>query len=884
MSSHLKPLILFLLTSLSALGQQSVISGRVIDKSTGSPVGSARVFFASLPYNTMTNQNGEFSFRAPETTESALMVEAIPYQPVRVKIPKGSTKPLQIELSPIPIRRTYVAAQPEINAIVRSVIEKLPQNYHQKIKATTFHREYVTSFKDIIQWSESVVTHDQQSNASHSELRNAFYAEDKLHKELYWEAGSGFYTFGWQPIPGDLKPDANYFLGVRLKEDVDLSKYYTFTFPGSLHLKKQTLFVVNFDQKENIKGALLKGTMYIDSTSHAVVKLTYSISPKGIPYILPNRTIGGIRLCKPPLSLRILNESVDITYSKLGQKWYLSGQVTDTEFNAAIDSTQARTRDQYLKLHSEKVITSIDTIGMDAGVHPKKSTPPTHNYIKSHFESYDTSAIAWGWRETLLADTSVVKVVATLRSNNLAWERKAGRKAKDTLLAATNLRPEQLTKDLLYLKDMFNALHPGLKSTEAKADFNRMVQNTERHLQRNLPESEFIKYLSPIIESIHCGHTQLSPSAMSQEYNQKFGKFFPYDVTVFGRRAYLTENVADTARGTEILKVNGVTMSAILQSLRYKASTEGMSAAAKDHYLSKHFASLYAANYVQTDSFHLETKDFTSRKISSRTVAAVNYKLRDETQLHAITEIDSLQTMIIVLPEGLDDKSMKAFFDKVFTVVKQKAHSNVIIDLRDNEQFRDSYGAILYSYLSSDAFTYVNTIELGSADEKLLNELYVADRRLKDADPMFMSNLLKTDSSIVYNNHPNLNPYQHNPSAYSGNLHVLINGGSSSAAADFAAFTQLKKRGIVVGQDIHAGFHGSCNADEISIQLPNSRIRITLPLATFKVSGGEKFHNYPVVPDYAVQYSIADVVNRRDKELETSLRLIVENCCTAKSN
>jgi hypothetical protein len=425
-------------------------------------------------------------------------------------------------------------------------------------------------------------------------------------------------------------------------------------------------------------------------------------------------------------------------------------------------------------------------------------------------------------------------------------------------------------------------LHPALSVPTQKSHFIRAIGNTERHIQRGMSETEFHKYLSPIIESLHCGHTQLRPSVAMEEYNRKFGKYFPFDVTVIGRRAFLSSGVPDTARGSEILKINGTATSSILQNIRYRASTEGMSIASKDHYLGRHFAELYSSNYLQLDSFDIELKDWKSKAIVSRTFPASNYRIEDELDMAVISEMDSLQAVVLTLPSGSSGVETSALIEKIFKAINDKRFPNLVIDLRDNEDFKDSDGVMLFSHLIADPLPYFDRVVLSTADSATYNQLYVNEKSFTAAVPAFVGAISPSDTLITYNLPAIYSEESKKLSTYHGNVFVLVNGGTGPAAADFAKYLQTKNRAIIIGQEIHAGFHGSCDAGETYLKLPHSQLRISLPFASYsaQVPAGDN----RLIPNHMVDYAIEDVVEKRDLEMEACRHLMLGNAGTAKSN
>jgi hypothetical protein len=624
--------------------------------------------------------------------------------------------------------------------------------------------------------------------------------------------------------------------------------------------------------------------MYIDSATLAIAKVNYSISPKGLPYIMPNRTIGGVRICKPPLRHDIIRESGEVHYAKFGERWHLASQITETEFNAFLDSIAASPRDaRYLRLHSERFTTSLHASLAERSSNNRQNIfPYTHNYIKSHYENYDQTKSLWQGYNIVKPDTSIADIIHTLRLNNQLWERKEGRRAKEVLTSTTTFPPDELKKDLAYLKKMFLLLHPALYAPAQKSHFIRAIGNTERHVQRNMSETEFHKHLSPVIESLHCGHTQLRSSPAMEEYNRKFGKYFPFDVTVIGRRAFLLSGVPETVRGSEIVTINGTATSSILQNIRYKASTEGMSTASKDHFIGKHFAELYGANYIQSDSFDIELKNLNSKTIESRTYLASNYRIEDEIETAFLSELDSLQAVVLKIPSGASEPETHVSLEKMFRTINEKRFPNLVIDLRDNKEFRESDGAVLFSHLIADPIRYFDRIVLSTADSAIYGQLYVNEKPFNEAIPAFLAAISATDSLITYNHPANYSDESETINTFHGNVFLLINGGTSPAAADFAKHLQSKNRAIIIGQEIHAGFHGSCDAGETYLSLPHSKLRISLPFASY--SADIPHDDRRLIPDHIVDYTIEDMVEKNDLEMEFCRQLMLGSTRTAKSN
>jgi hypothetical protein len=879
-------LIVCLFLGYTAFSQKITVTGMVKDKENGSPVQFAQVYFQGTHSGTVTNRKGEFIISGDPGEKKTLVISALPYKTAQIEITK--TDGLSLSVERLVLKNSIRLDQLAINRLVSQAVENIPANYDSiPYSFTSFHREYIRSFDNLIQYFEAILVSTFVNQEEFTELKDAFYVEDKRQREIFWNPSTGgFYTFGWSKLSSKLKPSDEYFFGFPMRSSGDLEKFYSFISKGTVKQGGRTIHVLAFDQKPGIKGSLLKGTLYIDSLSKAFVKLDYTLSPKGYKYIQPNRSVSGVRLCKSPLKIEVIRESGEINFRQYGNKWCLASYSQDADFNASFDSLKGTAAGKhFLKMHSECVVTEMDSLDAETkNIGITRRPVISHDYIKGNFESYAFDESKWSGYNVLKADTAVSKVTETLRANNHLWERKARRKAYDQLVVSTMFSPDELTNDMMYMKDMLEALHPGLYDFTAKGEFERIIADSKRRITRNMTESDFYKLLTPIIEAIHCGHTQLRHSEITEEFNRKYGKYFPFKITVNGRKAYLLEDVADTARGLEIIKVNGQPMATVLNNLKDKVSTEGLSGSTKDYFLARSFASLYSIYYDQPDSFKLQLKNPKSKHISNNSFASRNVMVSDPGRSPELKEIDSLQTAILTISDFVSEKDMSLFLENSFNTIQHNGYSNLIIDLRDNEGHEDYLGPLLYSYLSTEPFRYYDRIDLKTADTLKLNSLFISNKTFSQAAPSFVSNLAVTDSAITFINHPNLAIHEFQQHGFHGQVYIIVNAGTQSSAAELAVLASATKRALVIGQETPSNFHGNCNTGTAYLTLPNSRIRVTLPLAKYKLSTENENYTHSLIPDYAIKYSVPDIMERKDKEMETCIQQIVENCCSARSN
>ena len=93
---------------------------------------------------------------------------------------------------------------------------------------------------------------------------------------------------------------------------------------------------------------------------------------------------------------------------------------------------------------------------------------------------------------------------------------------------------------------------------------------------------------------------------------------------------------------------------------------------------------------------------------------------------------------------------------------------------------------------------------------------------------------------------------------------------TNSAAVVFAAAFKENDMGIVVGRE--TGGRMTFSSDPINVELPNSRLRASIPVAVLALPGDNPDRG--VIPDINVEYTVEDFIREKDKDLEAVTELI----------
>jgi C-terminal processing protease CtpA/Prc len=132
----------------------------------------------------------------------------------------------------------------------------------------------------------------------------------------------------------------------------------------------------------------------------------------------------------------------------------------------------------------------------------------------------------------------------------------------------------------------------------------------------------------------------------------------------------------------------------------------------------------------------------------------------------------------------------------------------------------------------------------------------------------------KPTASYELVNRPNLGVQQPSEPHFDGQVLILLDGGSFSTSAEFAAVGHSLQRATFIGEESSGAYYGDDSGITPTLMLPNTKLRIDVPLiAYYTAVNGIRNQNRGVLPDCPVRYTIQDELEGRDKGMEIALKL-----------
>ncbi|MEQ9402856.1 MAG: serine hydrolase [Cyclobacteriaceae bacterium] len=329
-----------------------VIEGTIFDSKNKEPLPFATISLTDNKIGTVSNIKGKFRVIIPfSNKDDSLRISYIGFKSITHKISeiaKGARFFLVEDLVALDeVVITGLTAQ----AILEKAIQKIPDNYYDApYKSKGFYRLTAKKEDQYIRLSEASfeLYHSEESSNKNQfklEKMREIKEEQLLRNVFFGNSPKGI--FGRDMINNLDKSD---FLN---KKGI---KNHTFNLELITSYNDKEVYVISFDQKNGIKKLGYRGKLVIDLKTFAFIHLDFGISPKSIQYY---RASASQRILMNLLDIHVnvLKSETQISYKKIGDKYYLSG--SHGEEKLSFQSTRAQ-YDFQVDAQSDYLITDIE--------------------------------------------------------------------------------------------------------------------------------------------------------------------------------------------------------------------------------------------------------------------------------------------------------------------------------------------------------------------------------------------------------------------------------------------------------------------------------------------------------------------------------------------
>lgn len=452
----------------------------------------------------------------------------------------------------------------------------------------------------------------------------------------------------------------------------------------------------------------------------------------------------------------------------------------------------------------------------------------------------------------------------------------------------------ELKEDFSILHKVLKANHPSLYWYSSKDSIDNFFLSTYASLKDSLTEQQFRKRVAWVINKIHCGHTVVRAS---KKYVKSAGTqkiiLFPLLLKVWKDSAVVINNLfGDDSvfkRGTIITRINGVSVKEITDSICQLISSDGYSNIFQYQLISFNFPAFYKNAYGIDSNYIVQFAD-SAGKLNEKIVK--NFQSKDGSSnnpqlLPGIfpgkpprglrllgernMEIDSSLNAAIISVNTFSKGKLLHFFRKSFKQIKRQNIKNVVLDLRLNTGGSVVASTRLSQYLINKPFRVSDTVAAYNRSfpyKKYIKpwliywlSMQISGKRMQDGRIHFR-----------YFEKHYFEPKKKNH--FNGNVYLLTGGYTFSAATLVASNLKGQQNVTIVGEETGGGAYGNSAMLLTTVVLPNTKLRVALPLFRMVLDVKRPKNGHGILPDIEVPPSLQSIKMGIDAKLEKVKQLI----------
>jgi hypothetical protein len=467
----------------------------------------------------------------------------------------------------------------------------------------------------------------------------------------------------------------------------------------------------------------------------------------------------------------------------------------------------------------------------------------------------------------------------------------------------TRYGPQDLTTDFDILRSALISGDPGVYRYTSSGTLDTAFKITRGRLDRPMYAAEFYRVLAPMIAAIKDGHAQLQWPKGLREETLATEPILPLGVRMLeDDRVYIFRDFSSGRHdlaGFELLSVNGHTAKWITSKMRNSLSEDGDIPTSRRRDSSDlSFVENLALLLDIRSPFSIEVRKGKHRK-SVKVIGILKsyfifswkrlYPGDDEFRKSPSADFRLLPGGSIAVmrlshwddPDEHPENDLRKKFAEWFSTLEANKTKTLIIDIRHNGGGEETLGTLLYSYLAKEPFVYYKAALANGADFDFFR--YAEGHEERDALPRYVTPLKtvlneslpgKPTARYELVNRPNLGLQQLSKPHFEGQVLILIDGGSFSTSAEFAAICHSHQRATFIGEESSGAYYGDDSGITPTLVLPNTKLRIDVPLiAYYTAVTGARNQNRGILPDCPVTYTIQDELEGRDKAMEIASKL-----------
>ena len=379
-------------------------------------------------------------------------------------------------------------------------------------------------------------------------------------------------------------------------------------------------------------------------------------------------------------------------------------------------------------------------------------------------------------------------------------------------------------KDFEIFKKAIISNSAGLYYYTTEKEFADKLDTLRNALLVPRTDLEIYKFYAKCVASIRCGHTVIMVKKIYTNY-LKNKSTLPFEVYYINGKLFVKNDFVNAQhtipKYTQITTINGEKISDIASYLSEYISSDGYNQTHKDERMKFKFMFYYYCFKNQPQKFTIQYLNEKKDTISTSFDAVEPQKDRvkeSDYYKHLERHIDTVQNRaLLILPNPLPrNNTYKLQLDSFFVYLQQFSIDNLIIDLRGNTGGLSQY--YLTGYFCDSSYTYEYRTLQGKKKPDYHYQRPFDSQRIS----IFCTRIITLNGKMTTVKET----VPHDP-LFKGNLYILTDGWTFSAAANLTSILKQYSGAITVGEETGGSYY-RCSSGNLILKLPNSNLHIKI--------------------------------------------------------
>jgi hypothetical protein len=393
-------------TPISNTIDRAFLKGRVVDKRSGKPLPYATIALLETSLGSISNQQGEFSFKLPlDLPDPMMVVSYMGYRSMVLPVTYPLEEELEIgmERELVPLHEVIIRYTDPVK-LLQEAIQRIPENYlDEHSTMTAFYRESVKRDEHCMVYSEAVLDVAKVpyssliSNDHVSIVKRRKISDVATEDTILVKLRSGISTSMSLDIIKN-RPD---FL------EADFHTRYNLEFTDMMTYGDRLVYVIGFQQKKEIHDLLFKGQIYLDQETLAVLAADFEFNPdllhKEPELFLVSRS--------PKIRIRPVMAKYHVDYRSFQNRYYISQVRAEVEM-------KVRKRKKWI---SSRYKISIEMAITDLIPNQRLRIIPADRVSRNIVladEPFQWDPIFWGIHNTIEPEASLLESIRKLEHSS----------------------------------------------------------------------------------------------------------------------------------------------------------------------------------------------------------------------------------------------------------------------------------------------------------------------------------------------------------------------------------------------------------------------------------------------------------------------------------